>query len=73
MVSFFPEHNAIFQNCDRQPVDPRFLEEAEEEMGTRCLLLLLLLPPLLLLVSSSSTATATTTATPSDGIRVKRR
>ena len=70
MVSFFPEHNAIFQNCDRQPVDPRFLEEAEEEMGTRCLLLLL---PLLLLVSSSSTATATTTATPSDGIRVKRR
>ena len=70
MVSFFPEHNAIFQNCDRQPVDPRFLEEAEEEMGTRCLLLLL---PLLLLVYTSSTATATTTTTPSDGIRVKRR
>ena len=70
MVSFFPEHNAIFQNCDRQPVDPRFLEEAEEEMGTRCLLLLL---PLLLLVSSSSTATATTTTTPGGGIRVKRR
>ena len=70
MVSFFPEHNAIFQNCDRQPVDPRFLEEAEEEMGTRCLLLLL---PLLLQVSTSSTATATTTTTPGGGIRVKRR
>ena len=72
MVSFFHEHNATFQICDRQPVDPRFLEEAEEEMGTRCLLLLL---PLLLLVprSTSSTATATTTTTPSDGIRVKRR
>ena len=57
-LSFLSEHDAIFQICDRQPVDPRFLEEAEEEMGTRCLLLLL---PLLLLVSTSSTATATTT------------
>ena len=68
-LSFLSEHDAIFQICDRQPVDPRFLEEAEEEMGTRCLLLLL---PLLLLASTSSTATATTTTTPS-GIRVKRR